>query len=138
MSPSDEQAVAAFIVEACPNVRIYNSLGCQPCESIVLAEAIDAFVAPIGAGLAKTRWVANKPGIGFSNQVGMLPGNYDLYDRFRDDPVPTRYIDPTEAADIEDSRHDEKSRANFSMSWQAPYRELRLLLDTLSGPCCSE
>lgn len=137
MSPSDEQAIADFIVEACPDVRIYDSLGCEPSESIVLAVAIDAFLAPIGAGLAKTRWVANKPGVGFSNQIAMLPGNYDLYDRFRDNPAPMRYISLTDVTDVEDSRHGEKSRANFSMSWHAPSREIKALLDTLPGRCCS-
>lgn len=132
MSLDDEQAIAASIIRACPTSNIYNSIGCQPHESIVLADAIDAFVAPIGAGLSKTRWVANKPGVGFSNKTFMQPGNYDgyLYSRFRDDQVPMRYVDWAEIDDVEDSRHGEKSRANFSMSWRAPLRELTLLLET--------
>lgn len=134
MSLKDEQVIAANIVEDCPTVRIYNSLGCQPHESVVLAEAIDAFLAPIGAGLTKTRWIANKPGVAFSNQTFMQPGNCDLYDRFRDGLTPTRYVDVANLTDVEDSRHGEKSRANFSMPWQAAYESLRALLLTLIEP----
>ncbi len=133
MSLSDERSVAASIIEACPTVRIYSSIGCLPHESIVLAEVVDAFLAPIGAGLAKSRWIANKPGVGFSNTTFMQPGNYDgfLYDRFRDDIVPMRYVSRAEVQDVEAMRHGEPSRANCSMPWQAPLRELRALLQTI-------
>ncbi len=114
---------------------MYDAIGCLPQESIVLAEAIDAFLAPIGAGLAKTRWIANKPGVGFSNTTFMQPGNYDgfLYGRFRDDIVPMRYVSQAEAQDVEAMRHGEPSRANFSMSWQSPLRETRTLLQMLGA-----
>ena len=133
MSLADEQAIAGAIMAACPNVRFFDALGCLPHESITLAEAIDAFLAPVGAGLAKTRWIANKPGVAFSNQSFLQPGSNDgfLYDRFRDDLVPMRYVDQAEVQDIEEARHGEKSRANFTMPWQAPLRELTALLRTL-------
>lgn len=133
MSLDDEQAIADSIIAACPNVRIYNAIGCLPHESIVLADAIDAFVAPIGAGLAKTRWVANKPGVGFSNESFMAPGNFQgfLYDRFREDAVPMRYVDLSDVKDVGDAQHGEVWRSNFSMSWQAPLRELKTLLKAL-------
>lgn len=133
MSLADEQAIAMAIMAACPNVRFHNALGCLPHESIILAEAIDAFLAPVGAGLAKTRWIANKPGVAFSNQSFLRPGSNDgfLYDRFRDGLVPMRYVDQAEVQDVEDARHGEKSRANFVMSWRAPLRELTALLRTL-------
>ncbi len=130
MSLDDEQAIAASIIEACPNVRFHNALGCLPHESIVLAGVIDFFLAPVGAGLAKTRWIANKPGVGFSNPTFMQPGHHDgfLYDRFRECLVPMRYVDQAEVQDVGGARHGEMSRANFSMSWRAPLRELRALL----------
>lgn len=133
MSLDDEQAIAASIIEACPNVRIYNSLGCLPHESLVLAGVIDAFLAPIGAGLAKTRWIANKPGVAFSNTIFLQPGSSDgfLYDRFRDDLVPMRYVTQAEVQDVDEARHGEKSRANFTMPWRAPLRELMTLLQEL-------
>ncbi len=134
MSLDDEQTIVASIIEACPNVRCYNAIGCLPHESIILAGMIDAFVAPIGAGLAKTRWIANKPGVGYSNTTFLQPGNYDgfLYDRFRDDLVPMRYVDQAEVQDVEEAHHGEKSRANFTMPWHAPFRELTALLQMLS------
>ena len=133
MSLADEQAIAASIMAACPGVRFHDALGCLPHESIILAEAIDAFLAPIGAGLAKTRWIANKPGVGFSNQSFLRPGSNDgfLYDRYRDDLVPMRYVGQAEVQDVEEARHGETSRANFAMSWRAPLRELAALLRTL-------
>lgn len=136
MSLDDEKAIAASIIEVCPDVHFYNALGCLPHESIVLATAIDAFLAPIGAGLAKTRWVANKPGVGFSNASFMVPGNFQgcLYDRFRENPVPMRYVDHSEVQDVGDAQHGEVWRANFTMPWKAPLRELKSLLETLLGP----
>ena len=133
MSLADEQAIAASIIAACPDVRFHNALGCLPHESIILAEAIDAFLAPIGAGLAKTRWIANKPGVGFSNQTFLRPGSNDgfLYDRYRDDLVPMRYVDRAEVQDVEEARHGETSRANFTMPWRAPLQELATLLRAL-------
>lgn len=133
MSLSNERSIAASIIEACPTVRIYDSIGCSPHESVVLAATVDAFLAPVGAGLAKTRWIANKPGVAFSNTTFMQPGNYDgfLYDRFRDDIVPMRYVSRADVQDVEAMRHGEPSRANFSMPWQSPLRELRALLRTL-------
>jgi len=133
MSLDDERAIAASIIAACPSVRFHSGIGCLPHESIILADAIDAFAAPIGAGLAKTRWIANKPGVGFSNASFMVPGNFQgfLYDRFRDTPVPMRYVDSSEVQDVEDAQHGEIWRANFSMGWQAPLRELRTVLNTV-------
>jgi hypothetical protein len=133
MSLHDEQAIAGQIVAACPNTRFYNSIGCLPHESIILAGVIDAFLAPIGAGLAKTRWIANKPGVGYSNSTFLQPGNCDgtLYDLFHDDPIPMHYVEQADVRDVEDARHGEKARANFSMSWQAPLQQLTSLLQTL-------
>ena len=130
MSLDDEQAIAGAIIQACPKVRIFNALGCLPEESIVLAQMIDAFLAPIGAGLAKTRWIANKPGVGFSNTEFLQPGNYEgfLYDRFRDSPVPMRYVEQAEVHNVGDARHGQTWRSNFSMCWRAPLRELKALL----------
>lgn len=135
MSLDDEQVIAASIMQACQNVRFHNTLGCLPHESIMLAVTIDAFMAPVGAGLAKTRWIANKPGVGYSNATFLQPGNCEgfLYDRFRDDLVPMRYVDHSEVQDIEETRHGEKSRANFTMSWGAPLRELKALLQTIQS-----
>lgn len=133
MSLDDERAIGAGIVAACPGVAIFDSLGCLPHESIVLADAIDAFVAPIGAGLAKTRWVANKPGVGFSNRTFMQPGNHGgfLYNYHFDEPTPMRYVDQADITDVDEARHGETARANFSMSWRAPFEQLRTLLQAL-------
>ncbi len=133
MSVNDEQAIAEAIINACPNVRFFNSIGCFPHESITLAIRIDAFLAPIGAGLAKTRWVVTKPGVGFSNETFMKPGNYDgyLYNHFRVSSVPMRYVHPSDVKDVDDIRHNEKGRVNFSMSWEAPLRELRHILSQM-------
>ena len=133
MSLQEEQAVAGAIIEACPGVAFLNSLGCLPQESIMLAVAIDAFVAPVGAGLAKTRWVANKPGVAFSNETFMRDGHYDghLYSFFREGGVPMDYVGRSDVADDRQSLPYDETRANFSMDWRAPYERLQGILAAL-------
>ncbi len=135
MSLDEENRIAEAIIAACPGIRFKNSIGCLPQESVVLAETVDAFVAPIGAGLAKTRWIANKPGVGFSNQTFMTPGNYDgyLYDNFREGQQPgaMRYIAAGHVTDRDVPPGAESGRSNFSIPWQPIYQQLAELLDEL-------
>ena len=130
MSLPEEQAMAGRIMAACPGVRFVNTIGCAPAESVIWCGAIDAFIAPIGAGLAKSRWIANKPGVGFSNQTFLEDGNFEgyLYSHFRENPSEMRYVAREHVSDADDGRHGLRGRANFSMDWRAPLAELRTLL----------
>ena len=134
MSVEEEMRIAAAIMGACSGVRFRNSVGCLPQESVVLAEAVDAFIAPVGAGLAKTRWVANKPGVAFSNRTFMAPGSYDgfLYDGFREGQQPgsVRYVAAEHVTDRHGPFETDAGRRNFSVAWEVIYE---MTLDMLDG-----
>jgi hypothetical protein len=136
MTISEELELAKHLIASCPGVRIFNSVGCSPAESIVLTEMIDAFLAPIGAGMAKYRWISNKTGVGYSNTIFLSPGDLagHLYDSYRDDPVPMVYVDPADVSDVDEGHRGDRSRANFSMDWQVPLRLVADLLENLYRP----
>lgn len=133
MSLDQEQRLAKHIIDSCPDVRIYNSIGCTPAESIVWCEAVDTFLAPIGAGMAKYRWITNKLGVAYSNETCLTPNSYDgrLYERHRDGVVPMEYVAREAVTDVEAKRHGLIFRANFSMEWKMPYFKIRDLLARL-------
>ncbi len=130
MSLANEQAVADRIIAACPGVRFVNSVGCTPAESVLWCTAIDVFAAPIGAGLAKSRWIANKPGVGFSNRTFLADGHFEgrLYSHFREQPSTMLYVGREHVSDVDGGHHGMIGRANFSMDWRAPLAKLRMLL----------
>ena len=118
MSIDAELDIAKAITEACPDVKILNSIGCTVAESILFAYACDAFVSPVGAGLAKVRWIANKPGVGFSNLTFMEPDNFGghLYSHFRENQTDMRYVGVQHIQDLDDGPNGLKNRANFNIS----------------------
>jgi hypothetical protein len=102
-----------------------------------VADIVDAFIAPVGAGMAKYRWITNKPGVAFSNETFLGGRNHNgtLYDRFRDHPIRSRFVSASAVRDVERERNGQQSRANFSMNWEAPYRLAReMLLDIEQSP----
>jgi hypothetical protein len=127
MSLDEEQRLVKHIVDLCPGVRIHDSVGCAPAESIVWCDTVDAFLAPIGAGMAKYRWITNKPGVAYSNETCLLPNSYDgrLYERHRDGSVPMEYVAREVVKDVDKERHGLAFRANFSMPWEVAYWKTR-------------
>lgn len=136
MSLEAERALAARILAGVGDAaRMEDSIGCPIAESMVWCELVDAYLAPVGAGMAKYRWIANKPGVCFSNRSFLSPWSFDghLYDNFRDDAVPGVYLLPEQVEDVEEARHGSSTRANFSMDWRLAYAAIRdLLRDQLS------
>jgi hypothetical protein len=132
MSMEEEHAMAERVAAACPAVPIVNAIGCTPAESVLWCSVIDAFAAPIGAGLAKSRWIANKPGVGFSNRTFLEDGHFEgyLYSHFREAPSAMLYVAREDVVDADEGHHGMVGRANFSMDWQAPLARLRTLLTT--------
>lgn len=130
MSVTDEQAMAERIMAACPAVRFVNAIGCTPAESVLWCASVDAFLAPIGAGLAKSRWIANKPGVGFSNRTFLEDGHFEgyLYSHFREAPSPMLYVGREHVSDVDGGHHGLVGRANFNMDWREPLAVLRTLL----------
>lgn len=130
MSMEEEQAIAERIVAACPAAQVVNAIGCTPAEGVLWCSVIDAFAAPIGAGLAKSRWIANKPGVGFSNRTFLESGHFEgyLYSHFREAPSTMLYVAREDVTDADEGHHGMVGRANFNMDWHAPLAKLRLTL----------
>lgn len=119
MSLQEELDVAAKIMELCPGVRIFNSVGCSVAESVVLSYACDVFISPVGAGLAKLRWIANKPGVGFSNLTFMHPDNTEghLYSHYRQNQTEMLYLESRYISDLDEGPNGWRDRANFEIDW---------------------
>jgi hypothetical protein len=126
MSTDDEVVLAKNIIQACPGVQIYNAIGCTIAESIMLCDIADAFLAPIGAGMAKYRWITNKPGVAYSNEMCLQPNSIDghLYERHRDDLTKMYYVPASAVKDAENERHGEAFRANFLCNGSRRMRRL--------------
>ena len=125
-------SAVVFIIAACSAARIHSSLECLPYQSIVLIGGIDAFVAPVRAGLVKTRWIANKPCVGFLFEVPIQPRNRErtLYDCLRDDPVPVRDVGSDNVTNVNEAKHGHKSQFNFNMPCRVPCQKLIGFLGT--------
>ncbi len=133
MSMEPELAMAARIVAGVGDkARMINTIGCPLPESLMYCEAVDAYVAPIGAGMAKVRWVANKPGVAYSNTTMLAPGHLDgwLYDnpRYREAPVQARRIPREAVTDIPFDSKWGSMRDNYSFDWRELHTALAALL----------
>lgn len=136
MSLAEEQDLVAKIIDGLvPEITVCDTIGCPIAESIYLGKRIDAYLAPVGAGMAKYRWVSNKPGVAFANETMMRPVDYDgrLYDqvKFREAPRQATFVPVSAVRNVEESRLGQSMRANFSMDWQPVYETLRDLLKSL-------
>lgn len=138
MSVEPEKALAARIAAALAgHVRVVDTIGCPLAESLMYCEAVDAYLAPVGAGMAKVRWVANKPGVAHSNTTMLAPGHLDgsLYDnpRYREAPVQALRIPREKVTDISFDSKWGSMRDNYSFDWQELLAPLRSLLGRSSG-----
>ena len=118
MSVDDEFLLAERIIKRCPTLQIYNSIGCSIEESCILAELSDFYIAPVGAGMAKYRWITNLPGVAFSNESFSKPDSEHgrLYDHYRDDAIKALHVDQSAVKDVAEG-NTSGGRANFTMDW---------------------
>ena len=87
-------------------VEIVNLCGSAMARSLFWSRRADFFVAFWGAGLAKYRWVCNRPGLVLSNQWNLRHrGDLDIYHapRYQEGGAPIRFIDPASIADAPDA-----------------------------------
>ena len=138
MSLTEEQDLAAQIMGGLsPEITVCDTIGCPISDSIYLGKRIDAYLAPVGAGMAKYRWISNKPGVAFANERMMRPTDYDgrLYDqaKFRETPRQATFVPASAVRNVEESRLGQSMRANFSMDWQPVYETLRDLLKAIAA-----
>ncbi len=135
MSIQEEISLAESITASCGSeIPILNSIGCSASESIVLADLADAFVAPVGAGMAKYRWITNLPGVAFSNKSFSKPESRDgrLYDNYREYARKAVHIDQHLIEDCDEPSAD-PGRSNFSMDWSNLHQTIRTFLIELQN-----
>ncbi len=85
--------------------QIVDLVGRPIAAGLLWLEAAAFFVAPWGAGLAKYRWVANKPGLILSSRwVLTNKGDLHIYDdaRTMEAPTPVLFIEPQDVFDLGD------------------------------------
>lgn len=133
MSVDAEQALAQRIIAKIGSgITVHNSIGCPLAESLLLAESVDVVVSPLGAGMAKTRWIANKPCVAYANRTMLDLGNLDgsLYDlpRYRETPAVMRRVPRDAIGEAPSTKRFGAYRENYRMDWRALHQEVRLLL----------
>ncbi len=88
------------------SVAIIDNIARPMSAGLLWLDAAEFFVAPWGAGLAKYRWVVNKPGaIVSSRWVLTRKGDLHIYDleRNMDTPTPVLFIDAADVFDLADA-----------------------------------
>ncbi len=122
------------------DVRLLDTLGEPLATSLAWADASDGFVALWGAGLAKYRWLANKPGLVVTNRWNLeQKGDLHLYDApaFMADPAPMAFI-PSDAVQDEPFApmlvpFDASTYANFSFDEDALRRHVAAFLEGVAA-----
>jgi DNA-binding Lrp family transcriptional regulator len=132
-------------------VKVYGTIGRFMYESIVWAKAIDFYLAPVGSGLSKVQWIANKPGVTHENSLSPLTMqemrrrsllNPNPSDHFPDWPVALltnlqqengvmpKYVPRNHITDFPDEIHDWVS-VNYDFDWRVAYEECLKLAKSL-------
>lgn len=99
-------------------------VGARFCESIVLCDMVDAFLAPAGSGMAIYKWINNKPGLTISNEAVLNEtqpfGPLRVWDHYRENIVKANYLPSKYVTDVGGVRGD-RTRSNFSLDWRDLY-----------------
>lgn len=85
------------------DVRVVSCVGSPMLLNLYWINRSIMFVAPWGAGLAKYRWVCNKPGVVFSSKVNLrYSKGLGIYHEkiHMEDPTPLHFVDPEWVIDI--------------------------------------
>ncbi len=122
-------------------VALLDTLGEPLAVSLAWAQACDAFVALWGAGLAKYRWVANKPGLVITSRWNLEnKGDLHIYDAaaYMADPTPMAYVRGDVIRDLPDAPmlvpFEDPTYHNFTFDPDAMREEVRAFLSALDGP----
>lgn len=138
-----ERAVAAAMRRrfADQPVTLLDTLGEPLAASLAWAQTCDAFVALWGAGLAKYRWVANKPGLVVTSRWNLEnKGDLRIYDAaaYMADPTPMAYVRSDVVRDLPDAPMlvpiEGPSYHNFTFDPDAMRGQIRAFLTALDSP----
>lgn len=135
MSVDREKELAKRLVEKSNGVLIYDSIGCTVAESLIIADLADGFMGHVGAGMAKYRWIANLPGVAFSNEIFSGPGHRDgrLYDSYREGARQAIHVPQAAIKDDLSSDAPAGLKANFLMDWRSVHQAAEEFLLTLKA-----
>jgi len=138
-----ERAVVAAMRErfAGAPVTLLDTLGEPLAVSLAWSQACDGFVALWGAGLAKYRWVANKPGLIVTSRWNLEnKGDLNLYHAaaFMSDPTPLAFVPAEAMLDRPEAPmlvpFDHPSYSNFSFDSDALRACVHAFLTALDDP----
>ena len=138
-----EQGIVELLEKSFGEGVIIRSVGLMVPESLQIIDCCDFFVSLWGAGLAKYRWICNKPGFIITSRWNLAHrSDLRIYDdpSFLENPTPVYWIDPALVTD-----HPEVSRmvsagthpqwSNFSIQEDAVIdRILETLTWHFAGP----
>ena len=138
-----ERSLVAAMRQRCAGqpVTLLDTLGEPLAVSLAWAQACDGFVALWGAGLAKYRWIANKPGFIISSRWNLeKKGDLHLYDveEYMDAPTPVVFVPSDVMQDLPAAPmlvpFEHASYCNFTFNPAAMRRHIRDFLLALDGP----
>ena len=115
-------------------VTIVDNIGGSMDASLFWLDRAAFFICPWGAGLAKYRWIANKPGVVVSSRwVLQNKGDIHIYDdpKYMEEPADIRFIAPKHVFDFAEEpvlvqvfHPHHPMYYNFKMSMRALYSEI--------------
>jgi hypothetical protein len=111
----------------------FSTVGATVVESLVASDVCDAFVAPAGSGLAKYKWIANKPGVVMANSVVLNRKDprgeaVRVFEHARENLHPSRFVPADAVTDIPAPERPGVPHANFHLDWTVVFNTLVALL----------
>jgi hypothetical protein len=125
MSVEAEVALAQALVEDISQFAPCVSLvGETMEESVAGVDLCDFFIAPAGSGLAKPKWISNKPGVVLSNRSVLDRADPEgwgvrVFEERRDHLRPSVLLNKDDVRDVEALDRPEKVHNNFHLDWRA-------------------
>ena len=122
-------------------VTLLDTLGEPLAVSLAWSQACDGFVALWGAGLAKYRWVANRPGLIVTSRWNVENrGDLHLYDAeaYMESPTPLLFVPADVVLDLPSAPmlvpFEQASYRNFTYDPDGMRAHVRRFLAALDGP----
>jgi hypothetical protein len=138
MSDSDEVPLAASIGRAISEFApCMSTVGASMAESLVASELCDLYIAPAGSGLAKYKWISNKPGVLISNSSVLDQRNDQgwairVFEYNREKIIKSRFLAPSAVCDVPAPQRPASHHANFELDWPPILAEAEVLLRGLN------
>ncbi len=122
-----EREILQFLTSAFGDVAILDAIGLTVPENLRLIETCNFFVAMWGAGLAKYRWICNKPGFVITSHWNLTQRpDLNIYDHpgLMEKPSPMYWLKPEMVTDCRDiacamPNGDHPQWSNFTIAEQS-------------------